>query len=184
MLKLLTRDNMLKFRESFLKNKFDLKMLVCGNFVKQEAKNIFKNVKKILENQLTEDSYEEFPDSQLILEPKTQVLYYHPVLNSENRGVSVYFQCPLIKDSKDNIVLLQLYKRMFSSFFHGSLRNNQQLAYDLGIHLETKRNFTGIYFYLATEKYTADEVEKCILEFIQKTYQSIQNDASVKSSKG
>ena len=60
------------------------------------------------------------------------------------------------------------------------LRNNQQLAYSLQIHLETKRNFTGIYFYLETAKHTADKVEKSILEFIQETYQSIQNDPSMK----
>ena len=50
--KILTPENMSKFRKSFLESKFDLKMLVCGNFVEKETKDIFKNLKTILKNHI------------------------------------------------------------------------------------------------------------------------------------
>ena len=166
---ILTLENISEFRESFLgSSKFNSKILVCGNFVPDEARDIFDMVISILKNDLTEELYEKFPDSQVILELKTQLLCCHPFSDSTHIGVCVYFQCLFDKSSRRNIVLLHLYKQIYSLFFFCSLRNDQQLAYSLLMQLETRRNFAGIYFLLETKSHTADQAEKSLFGIYQR----------------
>lgn len=128
--------------------------------MKDELTVFHFDIFKLLSKFILKKDWEPLKENQLIIKSKTVERRIYSNDSSSSNVVNLFFQFPISKEDKRNIIFLLLFKKLFLPHFNKCFPKKEEISCALDFIILTNRHFTGISFFVESKNLACEEIEE------------------------